>query len=226
MSASIEKYRLEERIRISYLKYAGNIETVSKECGVDYEYTLKICNKYKRKMIKDPNMWVGTSIAGYVMVGSEERKIHLRATLQEEINKQPIEVSLCCNKPIKKIVWDNEHRAVCEKCEKDCLYTVEDIRDKRLILKLIEQLREEDVTTVDLVVKLGILGNQNGPQILHKETNYNLMFGGSRLDAEGKELVKKAEDLDARSREHVRNELSKDLKKLAMDAKFEDKNEK
>jgi len=214
MSTSIEKFKLEERIRIAYLKHAGNVEMVATDCNVDYAYALKICKKFKKRQSRDINVFVGTAMASYVLMGAEERKAHIRELLNEELNKQPVEVSVCCSKPIKKLIWDNEHRAVCQKCEKDCLFRLEDTRDKNFILKLLKQLREDDETIVKAAEQLGFGDKQDAPAVVKKEINYNL-----HLEKGDQELLKRAEDLDPRSREALRN----DLRKQMTDTNFEEK---
>jgi len=214
MGTSIEKFKLEERIRIAYLKHAGNVEMVATDCNVDYAYALKICNKFKKRQSRDVSVFVGTAMASYILMGAEERKAHIRELLNEELSKQPVEVSTCCNKPIKKLIWDNEHRAVCQKCGKDCLFTLKDTRDKNFILKLLKQLREDDTVIVKAAEQLGFGNKQDAPLISKKEVNYNLHLG-----KDDQELLKRAEDLDPRTREMLRN----DLRKQIAEANFEEK---
>jgi len=179
---------------------------VAIDCDVDYAYALKICNKFKKRQSRDVNIFVGTAMASYILMGAEERKAHIRELLNEELNKQPVEISACCKYPIKKLIWDNEHRAVCQRCEKDCLFTLKDIRNKNFILKLLKQLREDDETIVKAAEQLGFGNKQDAPLVVKKEINYNL-----HLENNDKELLKKAEELDPRAREMLRNDLRKQM---------------
>lgn len=225
MSNSIDKYKLEEKIRMSFLKNACNVELVAKECDLDYAYVLGICNKFKKHMLKDTNLWIGTSLASYIMMGSEERKAKARLLLDEEMAKQPITISICCGAIIKQIVWDNENRYVCEKCEKDCRVRMDDPRDKQLIIKLLRVLGEIDAATIEAIEKIGIIGKTEAPLILRKTTNYNLSVSnkGEKLGEEDIRVLKQTDELDGRSRQHIINELEKQIQGQITDAKFEER---
>jgi hypothetical protein len=212
MSMSIERFKLDERIRLSILKYAGNLELVSKECNIDYVYVLKVYNKFKKRQSRDVNIFIGATITSYILMGAEERKAHARELLNEEINK-PIEViSLCCNSPISELIWDGEHRAVCKKCEKDCITKMMDKRDKNFILKLLKQLRDDDVVIVDSAEKLGFVNKDGeGSSPLVKQTNYNVILGGKQLSDDDARLLQNAANLDPRTREKLRKELGRQV---------------
>jgi hypothetical protein len=219
MANDIIKLQLEERIRILCLKHAGSIELISKEGNVPPEYVQKVIAKIQRKQKRDVSAIVGDSMAGYIMLGSEQRKAWLLEQLQKEAAKQPIEQSVCCSRPIKKHIWNDEEHAVCTKCEKDCEIDTYDPRDKKVIIKLIAELRAEDSALVDFLERLGFVngGKERGGTTVN---NYNVALAAAKLSPEDQKMVVEAGQLDPRTRESLR----KDLERRVIDTQFEPKN--
>ncbi len=221
MSTQIGKFKLEEKIRLSFLKHRGNLGLVADECGIDLEYVDKVCKKIKRKQQRDVSLWVSSTIAEYLLAGSEQRRAYLIEILNKEIQKPPMEESVCCGSPIDKHTWDEELHSTCKKCGKDCEIIVVNTVNEKLVLKLIEQLRAEDDSICEFVVKLGFTNREDDQQAVNKTTNYNLLLGD--LSNTNKELLGEVNQLDPRSRESLRKQLEG---RIVSEAKFEDgKNE-
>lgn len=222
MSGSIEKFKLEEKIRLSFLKHRGNLQLVSEECNANYEYVKKICNKIKKRQQRDVSLWVSSTIAEYLLSGSEQRKSYLIEALNKELGRLDSKISMCCRSPVNINLWEGQEHYICQKCNNDCVLIVEESVNMSLVLKLIKQLKDEDALVCEFVTKLGFTNKENEqPQIVNKTTNYNVAMGV--LSNEDQKLLQKASDLDPRTRESLR----KNIEKQMIDAEFEpDKNEK
>jgi hypothetical protein len=208
----IEKFNLTEKIRVSFLKNAGNVLKVATDCNVPIEYARKICQKFKKQQQRDVSVFVASKMAEYVMVGTEQRKAHLLAALEAEINKPDEVVSLCCGFPVKVHTWEDEEHYICKKCDKDCEVVCRSTRDKNYILKLIGELREEDITVINFMEKLGFTDRPDGPQVVNKTTNYNLV-----LDGKDKAVLQDAEQMDPRSRETLRKSIESKIRENSKD---------
>lgn len=224
MPNDIQKLQLEERIRVLCLKHAGNIEMIAKESGTPPEFVKKVVAKIQRKRSLDVDAVIGDSMAGYIMLGAEQRKAWLLEQLQRESSK-PIDTLSCCHsKPVKKLQWDGDNHFVCTQCEKDCMVYENDPRDQKLMIKLIAELRAEDATLVDFLERLGfVVGNKkeedNGTTI----NNYSIALAASKLSQEDQKTLTEASGLDPRTRETLRKDIEK---RIIVDTEFEPKDAK
>jgi hypothetical protein len=206
MSENIDKLRLEERIRLLILKHRGCVELVARDGNVPEDYVRKIIKKVRRKRNMDVDFYVGTTMAQYIMDGSEQRKIYLMEQLREEVEK-PIElVSVCCDVSVKEHAWDGESHYTCDKCGKDCVTQVKNTKDKGIIIKLLSELREEDQSIVEFLVKLGFMNKMANGDFDAKPKDVNKQIKSVEID---RKLLEDTSNLDPRSREALRKSLEK-----------------
>ena len=215
MSENIDKLRLEERVRLLILKHRGCVELVAKESGVPEEYVRKIIKKVRRKRNMDVDFYIGTTMAQYIMDGAEQRKVYLMEQLREETEKPLERISMCCSAPVEEHVWEDESHYVCKKCEKDCKIRMSDTRNKALIIKLVSQLRAEDESVVDFLMKLGFINKMANGDFDIKPKENSKQISNMEID---KRLIDDTSGLDPRSREALR----KSLEKRIADATFID----
>lgn len=221
MGGNIEKLRLEERIRLLILKHRGCAELVAKEGNVPEEYVRKIINKIRRKRNLDVDFYIGTTMAQYIMDGAEQRKIYIIDQLREEVEKPLEAISLCCSAPVTKHLWEGDEYYVCKKCNNNCEIKMIDTRDKRLIIKLISQLREEDESIVNFLVKLGFINKMVNGDFNNKTNAVESKKQINNVEI-NKELIDNTSCMDPRTREALR----KSLEKRIVDSEFtNDKNQ-
>lgn len=220
MSNDIQKLQLEERIRILCLKHAGNVEIIAKESNVSPELVSKIIAKIRRKRNEDVNALIGDSMAGYIVLGAEQRKAWLLAELQKESAKQIERRSCCHGRPVKVHNWENEEHYICTQCDKDCDTYEVDPRDQKLMIKLIAELRAEDAALVDFLERLGFVvsGKKEDENKGTTINNYNVALAASKLTPEDQKMVTEAGQLDPRTRESLRKDLEK---RMIQEANFE-----
>ena len=214
MSNNTKSLVVEERIRLLILKHRGNISLIADEGNVPIEYVERIVRKIKRsKKDEDVNYHIGTTLAQYVMDGAEQRKIYLLEELRREAGKPMERISICCSRPVKEYVWEDEDYYVCMKCGKDCEASLVDTRDKKLIMKLIDQLRTEDESIIGFLAKLGFvtkLMNGDFDQNVNPGAGMAKLISNTTVDMD-KSLVDDVNKMDPRTREKLRKELEQKI---------------
>lgn len=218
MSTGIEKYRIENRVRLLFFKYRGDIAKIAEEGNVSIEYVQKLVAKIKRRQKRDVDYWIASTITEYIMMGIEQRTECLTKLLNELVDEKSVNVSMCCGYPVNEHMWDDEKHYICQKCDKDCAITLVDRRNFVIIHKTIELLRQEQESVVDFMTKFGYTGKEDPP--VSKITQFNIVAGSKsdKLTEQDKKLLTEVGELDPRTREKLR----KDLEKQIIDSEFTD----
>lgn len=219
MSTGIEKYRLENKVRLLFFKYRGDIEKIAAEGNVPIEYVQKIVAKIKRRQKRDVDYWIASTITEYIMMGIEQRTQCLSNLLNELMAEKSVNVSMCCGYPVNEHKWDDEKHYICQKCDKDCAVTLVDRRNFIIIHKTIELLRQEQESVVDFMTKFGYTNKEDTP--VNKITQFNIVAGGA-LTTQDKKLLGDVSELDPRTREKLR----KDLERQIIESGFTDEEKK
>ena len=215
MSSEIEKFRLEERLRLLCFKHRGNVELVAKEGNVPIEYAKKIIDKLRKQQKRDVSLMVSSTIAEQVLIGTEQRKAYLIELLNQEMSKPPEEESVCCRSSVITYIWEGEPQKKCKKCGNTCEVEILDNRKKTLILNIVEQLRAEDESVVDFLERLGFVNKPQEPGA--RITQYNISMGNQQpkqqpqLDGTDQGLLTDAANLDPRTREALRRNLERKM---------------
>jgi hypothetical protein len=99
------------------------------------------------------------------------------------------------------------------KCGKDCEASLVDTRDKKLIMKLIDQLRTEDESIIGFLAKLGFvtkLMNGDFDQNVNPGAGMAKLISNTTVDMD-KSLVDDVNKMDPRTREKLRKELEQKI---------------
>jgi len=215
MSTGIEKYRLENKVRLLFFKYRGDIGKIADEGNVPIEYVQKLVAKIKRRQKRDVDYWIASTITEYIMMGIQQRTECLTKLLNELMDKKSALISICCGYPVTEHMWDDEKHYVCQKCDKDCSVNLVDNKNLSAIHTTIELLKKEQDGMVDFMTKFGYTNKEDPP--VNKITQFNIVTGG-KLTEQDQKLLSNVSELDPRTRERLR----KDLEKQIIDGEFTD----
>lgn len=219
MSTGIEKYRIENKVRLLFFKHRGDIEKIAKEGDVPIEYVQKLVAKIKRRQKRDVDYWIASTITEYIMMGVEQRTNCLTKLLNELMDKKSVNISICCSYPVNEHTWDDEKHYVCQKCGKDCSVKLVDKKNYGAIYETIGLLRQEQESIVNFMTRFGYTNKEEPP--VNKITQFNIVAEG-KLTERDKKLLGDVSELDPRTRERLR----KDLEKQMIDSEFtNEKNE-
>jgi hypothetical protein len=90
MTKNLDQFKLEERIRLSYLKNRGNILKVSEELDLDHEYVKKICKKIKKRQSRDVNTLISDTLAQQILIGYNQRTTYLQEMIEQAVRTEII----------------------------------------------------------------------------------------------------------------------------------------
>lgn len=205
MTTGIEKFKLEERVRLTYLKHRGDILKVAEELELPLEYVRKIGDKIKKKCRRDVAYLVSTTMMEQLILGHSQRIQYLVECLDSLKDKEEAVQSLCCKAPVEmRIVRRWKEEFFCLDCGKICfvkIVTKTSIYD--LKYKAIEMLREEDVALVTFAEKMGYTDKK--PDNIYRVTQ-NVAIIGDTTDKD-KQIVRDLRDLSPRDRQKIRKSI-------------------
>ena len=199
MAVNIEKFKLESKVRLCYLKHRGDVCKVSEELNVPLELVKKIGKKFKKSSSRDVTEFVASSLLEHLLEGHSQRIQYVKEMLDTLDEKNKIVVSLCHGAPVKIGKERRTSQYVCLNCNKVC-----DVRVSRdsevyiLKMKLLELLREEDVALTDFSDKMGYTQKADVPVPIVRQ---NILV----MDGESHEFT----DMSAMEREKLRKGLEK-----------------
>ena len=206
MATSIEKFKLEERVRISFLKHRGNVLEVQEETGVPLEYINKLAKKIKGRAKRDVDYLVANSIMQHILIGVEQRSIRFQEILKSLEGKMIYSVSSCCNSTYEIMKGEEGiDYYVCDTCGNTCRIKRE--IQNNVISKIHETLHEqrlEDQFLTEAAIKLGYTNLQPVP--VNKITQNNIILGDKNVKIDP-QLTEKAENLTGADREQVRKTI-------------------
>ena len=156
-----EEYRIEERIRTSYLRCGGRFLDVVKDLhDLPKEHILKVVEKFKKESKASTNL-VADKILEHILFGYTSRTTILFDTLKKlEAQEQQI-LSSCHSRQVRVLDLGEEFdkdtiRYECLQCGEICdTYTTLDNDHISLKISTIDQLRKEDANLGKLVESLG-----------------------------------------------------------------------
>jgi len=90
---NIEKFKLHERIKISYLKHRGNILAVVEELGVDAGYVRRVAEKIKGRERRDVDFLMANDLMQCILMGYESRVRHLMHMLSTLDQREQVRLS-------------------------------------------------------------------------------------------------------------------------------------
>jgi len=212
MSTGIEKFKLEEKVRISFLKHRGNVLKVAEETSVPVDLVKKISKKMKTRAKRDIDYMISNGIMGHLFMGVEQRVSYLKKCLDEIENKITEVLSPCCKGPALEIPSDDGTIYYeCQVCQKNCVPIVRtNIGVIETLHETLRELREEDKSLVEFAEKLGYTNKE--PEQVTKITQNNMYLGTQPSSKEiPGEIQRQAENLSATDREQARKRIEAEI---------------
>lgn len=200
---NIEKFKLIEKVKLSYLKHRGNVLEVSKELKLPFDFIKKAVNKFRKQEERSVRILISNTIARHILLGYESRIRNYMDILKKLENRDQLVVSVCCNYPVIVEARNNERVDVCMKCNKPCLtHIVDKVSIYRMKKEILEQLREEDRLLIEFAEKMGYTNKEEKTpeSVIYNTQNIAVI----RNDKEGKlnkEVVEEVEKLSPHDRE-------------------------
>ena len=204
---NIEEFKVVEKIKLCYLKHRGNILEISKELAVDVGYIKKMVEKFRKQESKDVSTLIANNLMSHVLLGSQSRVNRLMSLLNTiEGTEKPI-LSVCCQSSYDTIQDSYEDYFMCQKCRKKCdiNYYVKPVI-YRIMMGLIDQLREEDLGLIEMADKMGYTNVQKVPETLIQQNNKILVYNEQEESA-----MKDLKALPALDREKVIEKIGRIL---------------
>ena len=213
---AIEKFKEEEKIRVSLLRHRGDILTVVNETGLDLQYVKRVASKIKKNQRRDVDRLVANDIAQLILSGAEQREHVYLTYLNSLEGKETARVSLCHGVPVKDFSFDDTSYYNCLKCGRTCgTKVIENMAIHNLVLRYNEQLREEAKFLIEFADKMGFTNKVTLPST--KITQYNIAMGG-RGDGIDKEILSDVSKLTGPERQQLRRKLEQQI----IESEFED----
>lgn len=215
---NIEHFKIQEKIKLSYLKHRGNPFNVLKELGLPEDekhikYIKKLIEKFKKKESKEVSTLIADNLMAHILFGYQSRVQNLMEVMKVLDGKNEIEVSICCEAPFRERPNSNPLRYECLSCHLICDVKKLD-KEGMIDLKLatIEQLREEDATLIEFAEKMGYTNKIEPPTtIINNKQNVLVLGEGD------KKIITEIENLHPMEREKLLERLEREIKKLPDD---------
>jgi hypothetical protein len=197
---NVDKFKLFEKIKLSYLKHRGNVLFVARELNLDVDYVRTIVRKFKKQEERDVAVLISHTLMQQILLGRESRIAYLQEALQALENRHQMQVSICCEAPVRCEEISGASHLFCLKCQKVCDVKIVDehaVYDMRM--NLLRELREEDDRLVDWADKMGYTNKPILPPPMPGPTQNIkqniLVVDGKGLTEDGKRLLIEASQL-------------------------------
>lgn len=210
MTKNLDEFKIEERIKISYLKHGGNILEVMQELNLPEEYVKKRIDKLRKKDSRDISSLISNNITSYILSGHESRKIHYLQILRELEQDSKVKLSVCCEAPAILLKDSNEYGYEdyeCSLCHLRC--EVKDMIKSdmyRIKKEVLEQLRIEDEQLMTFAEKMGYTNIESKPAI--KVDQNVLIIGNNDGD---KKIVEDLRNLAPKDRDRLLEKLNNNI---------------
>lgn len=211
MTKNLDEFKIEERIKISYLKHGGNILEVMQELNLPEEYVKRKIDKLRKKDSRDISSLISHNISSYILMGHESRKIHYLQILKELESDNKLKLSVCCESPAILMEGSKEYGFEdyeCSLCHLRCEVKQPLKNDKYRIKKeVLEQMRLEDEQLLIFAEKMGYT-NVEQKQPIKVDQNV-LIIGNSDTD---KKIVEDLKNLTPKDRDRLLDRLNTEIK--------------
>ena len=216
MATNLTKLNIDNKIALSFYKNRGDVSAVCKEVkDVDPSYIVKVMNKMRSKLQRDVAYFLSVSIGGAIWSGIQQRTAHLTECLSKlrDSEEVEVEVSTCCNVPVRYVVEQGESHPYCLRCgEKARLHTIKRNQVLNLVLSFIRELREEDKFSLDFAEKMGFTLKESLPPPPVFKQNI-LVVGDDRVVFSGddKQILEELDKIGPQERQRARRVLEKKM---------------
>ena len=165
-----EENRIQEQIRVSYLRHRGNLFAVQEELKIPKDYILRVVSKFKREDKRNLPNFVAEKVLEHLMLGYNSRVQHLMETIAKIESEEKQKRSTCCSGRIRLMDTVAQNMPgieayECLKCKKLCdVYDY--IAGDALSLKIttLNQLAKEDELLFKFLTGMGYVGEKSVPQ--------------------------------------------------------------
>lgn len=210
MSDSLEVFKIEEKIKIAYLKHGGNVLEVMQELGLPEEYVRKKIEKLKKKDARDVSSLIANNISSYILMGHESRKIHYLQVLKELETSGKVALSVCCETPVLRDSTAKDmgvQSFTCSLCKNPCEIKIATNADVYRIKKeILNELREEDKLLMDFAEKMGYTNIAPQPKI---KVDQNIIV----FNREDQKIIDEVKNLPQKDRNKLIDKIDSEIKK-------------
>lgn len=218
--AGLERFKLKERVKLSYLKNWGDILKVHEETGLPIDLIRKEIRKIRGKEKHDVSILISHTLMQYMFSRSGYREKQLQDLFDQLKIRSIVTASNCHTAPFRsnQVIQPDGTTATtytCLRCNQLCFpieTTQNELFDK--LITIVSELREEDKTLITFAEKMGYtkISSDNSAVKIEDKRQY-LFVNGSRYPAEAPHDVQKAlteaAALSPMDREIIRKSLEK-----------------
>lgn len=206
MSDSIEQYKVTTRVASELYKHRGDVQAVAEATGFDSAYIRKLAKKLKGKLQHDVAFKTAIMIMESVWVGYYQRTNHLNECLAQLRGKEEAEVSMCCDQPVQVKEEGGKEVTRCGKCKVICFtHVIGKAKIYNMIIRLIEQLREEDIHLINFAEKMGFTVREEQAPNIFKQ---NILYLGEDARRPKSEVKVELSMTDAETRRVIEEDLT------------------
>jgi len=87
--ANVQKYILEEKIRLLHAKHRGDVLAIAEESNLPVEYIKKIAGKIKKRCSRDVSYLISQTLMEHILEGYKQRTFLLVESLKEIDSSSP-----------------------------------------------------------------------------------------------------------------------------------------
>jgi len=213
MTKSIERFKLEEKVRLSFLRNRGSIAAVARDLSLDYEYTRNIVRKFKLELQHDTKSLVANRLYQELMFGRQSRVQNLMDMLRTLKDREQLYLSLCCDAPVR-LYTELEGYAIpetheCMQCHCRCeVKLVDRLHIMKTKQDILRQLLDEDDKLAEFAQKFGFTTAPPPPPPTIENYKPNILVIG---DGKSKKIIEDASKLTPLDRETIINTLEKQI---------------
>lgn len=212
-----EKIRLEEETRVSLNRHGGDVVLVAQELGHDVDYVIKIREKMKIDLMKNPevSLFIAGNISRALIEGRRHRTQNLRDMLESLNKREQLLVCEKCKSEVRYVEGQSDDTYFCPVCQK-FVYRVLEERDEIYKRKqsIIRDLSAEDDKMTDHMVKMKWTNQLDTPVPPEKQlpnVTQNILIVGGESE---RKLVDDYSQMRPMDRALLAEKVRKDLLKL------------
>lgn len=220
--SDIERFKLKEKVKLSYLRNWGDVMKMHEELGLPVDLIRKEVRKIKGRENRDVTVQISNTLMQYMFSRSNYREHQLQELFDQLRQRSIVVASNCHTVPFRTDQIQNTDGStvnvyVCLRCNQPC-FPIETTRAEMVdkLITIVQELREEDKTLVSFAEKMGYtkVATDNAAVRIEDKRQY-LIVGGSKVPAdtpqEVRQALSEAAALSPMDREIIRKRLEKTL---------------
>lgn len=215
---SLDKFKIDEQIKKSYLRNLGDTSLILREVGLPEEYVLSRIDKIRKTESGGERSEVAEGIMGYISVGYRARRIRILEMLGSLEGAEQCQVSVCHKAPVvlREDSFEDWHE--CLYCHTRTETRVANYMDiYRIKKELLTELREEDKHLIAFAEKMGYT-KINTPGVVNQiKQNVFVMGKDKDKNKDAIDVSDMPKDLDSLSpmdRQRFIDNLTKEILRL------------